>query len=1175
MNIDDHSRIEAAIQRYADVFEEFALGDKERRLVVYNQPKVTQHENGEMITEGKSYLTIMNQRMQQKRIVIRDESGTLELDERVVVYQGRGEAMEVNGKQGNVMDVNGDQFFTVALDNGITKRLKRVYLRRIIHEDCLVGNAVEFTATNAIDGDYVSRGVEYQELVKMGACRKWVRRTVLTHSAFNMFFAVWILLNVLALAMDEHNITADRIHSLEIANHVCTFVFVGELVVKQMGKTAREFWMDVWTLFDVLVVVAGVLEFAGWAGSNVRALKIFRVFRLFRVLRVLRIVSWLEPLRTVLTVMIRTLNDLVYILLLLSLFVFIFTILGMQMFGGIYAEEDYVPRWNFDSFDVALFTTFQVMTYDSWNSVMTDTVRVGNSWSMAFFVVWILAGALVLMNLLLVIILESYVKEEGEMVAAAATAAAQEAALAAREARKTTESETRNPLNEDDDEADEPDVQRSTEPFESESDEAPDDVAETTNNSCASFPIDDPIRQFCIRLVLSNSFDNFILFIIVCNCITMGMDTPDLAEDSQTKLDLNVLDLIFTLIFTVEAFLKSIAFGFVVGEDAYLKMSFWNKLDFSIVVISWVDYIAQAADIGYLKSLRLLRAFRALRMLNRVKSLQQLAASLAQSMISLSNVIGVTFLMWLVFALMAMMFLKGRFWSCTDHAVFGVEDCVGTWIDGGEIRESKWKNPPVHFDDTITSMYALYEISSQNDWIVKAHYAMDATEVNRMPVRDTNSLWGYFFIVFVVINNFFLLNLFVGVIYEKYLAIRMAGMEKLTKDQTQWLSIMRHLQYVRPEKKRVPTNADRESAFKIAINPNFEWFIMGTICVNCAVMATKTHDESEIMEYFQEGVNILCTIIFTGEAGIKIFAFGPKEYFQDSWNQFDFFVVAGSWADIVLRALETTTSINYAIFRIVRIARIIGRVGRLFKGSQQLKGLQIIFDTFINALPSLVSITALVLLILYVFAILGMNLFGKVAHHGPCLGKHRNFESAPIAMMTLFGVATADGFACMTHACMVSEDLYSPAVCTEEAGNCGSKGAAQAFFMAFSLIIMFSTIQLTVNIVMSKFDDLTQLAGLPITKDDCDNFVACWQVFDKDAEGKINTREQLPKLLKLLETGIPEEDVPHVRALAWEEMAGEEEIDPRELRLPEVPTGTFSRFLRKTAAATPCECECI
>ena len=65
-----------------------------------------------------------------------------------------------------------------------------------------------------------------------------------------------------------------------------------------------------------------------------------------------------------------------------------------------------------------------------------------------------------------------------------------------------------------------------------------------------------------------------------------------------------------------------------------------------------------------------------------------------------------------------------------------------------------------------------------------------------------------------------------------------------------------------------------------------------------------------------------------------------------------------------------------------------GWIGRLFKASPQLKGLEIIFDTFINALPSLLSIGALVFLILYIFAILGMNLFGKVAHHGPCLNQY-------------------------------------------------------------------------------------------------------------------------------------------------------------------------------------------
>jgi hypothetical protein len=77
-------------------------------------------------------------------------------------------------------------------------------------------------------------------------------------------------------------------------------------------------------------------------------------------------------------------------------------------------------------------------------------------------------------------------------------------------------------------------------------------------------------------------------------------------------------------------------------------------------------------------------------------------------------------------------------------------------------------------------------------------------------------------------------------------------------------------------------------------------------------------------------------------------------------------------------------------------------------------------------------------------------------------------------------------------------------------------------------------------------------------------------VYDKDATGKILTRTQLPQLLKLLETGIPDEGVPHVRTLAREELAGEEDIDPRELRLPEIPDGKFSRFLGASLPHSGC-----
>ena len=74
-----------------------------------------------------------------------------------------------------------------------------------------------------------------------------------------------------------------------------------------------------------------------------------------------------------------------YILILTFMFVFIFTILGMQMFGGLFINDDDTPRWNFDTFPVAMFTTFQVMTYDSWNAVMVDTIRAGNISAMVRF----------------------------------------------------------------------------------------------------------------------------------------------------------------------------------------------------------------------------------------------------------------------------------------------------------------------------------------------------------------------------------------------------------------------------------------------------------------------------------------------------------------------------------------------------------------------------------------------------------------------------------------------------------------------------------------------------------------------------------------------------------------------------------------------------------------------
>ncbi len=96
--------------------------------------------------------------------------------------------------------------------------------------------------------------------------------------------------------------------------------------------------------------------------------------------------------------------------MLLSLFVFIYTLLGMQIFGGNLASASVTGiRQNYDTFFNALFTIFQVMTIENWNDIETATVTssMGN-WGIIFLVSWIFLGNWILLNLLQAILLDGF-----------------------------------------------------------------------------------------------------------------------------------------------------------------------------------------------------------------------------------------------------------------------------------------------------------------------------------------------------------------------------------------------------------------------------------------------------------------------------------------------------------------------------------------------------------------------------------------------------------------------------------------------------------------------------------------------------------------------------------------------------------------------------------------------
>jgi hypothetical protein len=98
--------------------------------------------------------------------------------------------------------------------------------------------------------------------------------------------------------------------------------------------------------------------------------------------------------------------------MLMALMIFIFSILGMQLFGTTVTPTN--PNYNgfqtdkirFDSFFWSFTQVFYIITGDNWNVIMYDTMDQAGVWSGVFFIALVLLGQFVLLNLVLAIVLE-------------------------------------------------------------------------------------------------------------------------------------------------------------------------------------------------------------------------------------------------------------------------------------------------------------------------------------------------------------------------------------------------------------------------------------------------------------------------------------------------------------------------------------------------------------------------------------------------------------------------------------------------------------------------------------------------------------------------------------------------------------------------------------------------
>lgn len=229
-----------------------------------------------------------------------------------------------------------------------------------------------------------------------------------------------IIVNTVSLALVRYNQPVSEVYALDQLNLAFTVIFTVELLLKLFAFRIVGYLSDTMNCLDVIVVIFSWVEFGFLSSANTTSsIKILTTFKLLRTVRLLRLARVLIAFRSVqslINVMQNTIGSFGFIGLLLLVIMCIYALFGMQLFGGNWDFPDGLPRPNFDSFNNAFISVFQLLTVENWPTLLYAGLR--NQFALTvsiYFITFLFIGNYILLNLFMAIMLDAFAEVEEEM----------------------------------------------------------------------------------------------------------------------------------------------------------------------------------------------------------------------------------------------------------------------------------------------------------------------------------------------------------------------------------------------------------------------------------------------------------------------------------------------------------------------------------------------------------------------------------------------------------------------------------------------------------------------------------------------------------------------------------------------------------------------------------------
>ncbi|KAM5265263.1 sodium channel protein type 1 subunit alpha isoform 10-T15 [Hipposideros larvatus] len=956
----------------------------------------------------------------------------------------------------------------------------------------------------------------------------------------DLAITICIVLNTLFMAMEHYPMTEHFNHVLTVGNLVFTGIFTAEMFLKVIAMDPYYYFQEGWNIFDGFIVTLSLVELGL---ANVEGLSVLRSFRLLRVFKLAK--SW-PTLNMLIKIIGNSVGALGNLTLVLAIIVFIFAVVGMQLFGKSYkdcvckiAQDCKLPRWHMNDFFHSFLIVFRVLCGE-WIETMWDCMEVaGQAMCLTVFMMVMVIGNLVVLNLFLALLLSSFsadnlaaTDDDNEMnnLQIAVDRMHKGIAYVKRKiyefiqqsfVKKQKILDEIKPL---DDLNNKKSSCMSNHTAEIGKDL---DYLKDVNGTTSGIGTGSSVEKYIIDESDYMSFINnpsltVTVPIAVGESDFENLNTEDFSSESdleESKEKLNestssssegstvdigapaeeqpVVEPEETLepeaCFT-EGCVQRFKCCQISVEEGRGKQ-WWNlrRTCFRIVEHNWFETFivfmillssgALAFEDVYIDQRKT------------IKTMLEYADKVFTYIFILEML-----LKWVAYGYQTYF---TNAWCWLDFLIVDVSlvsltaNALG-YSELGAIKSLRTLRAlrPLRALSRFEGMRATFK-----GWMDIMYAAVDSRNVELQPKYEESLYMYLYFVIFIIFGSFFTLNLFIGVIIDNFnqQKKKFGGQDIfMTEEQKKYYNAMKKLGSKKPQKPIPrPGNKFQGMVFDFVTRQVFDISIMILICLNMVTMMVETDDQSDYVTSILSRINLVFIVLFTGECVLKLISL-RHYYFTIGWNIFDFVVVILSIVGMFLAELIEKYFVSPTLFRVIRLARI-GRILRLIKGA---KGIRTLLFALMMSLPALFNIGLLLFLVMFIYAIFGMSNFAYVKREVG-IDDMFNFETFGNSMICLFQITTSAGWDGLLAPILNS----GPPDCDPEKdhpgssvkGDCGNPSVGIFFFVSYIIISFLVVVNMYIAVILENFSVATEESAEPLSEDDFEMFYEVWEKFDPDA----------------------------------------------------------------------------